>query len=185
MHSFTNSLFGFKSRSLFNVRVLCGTALFAAMAIALRFVSINLSESLRISFTFLAVAASCYFFGLWPNVISAFFIDFFGFILHPDGPYVPVFALVIVMEAVIYALFFYGRDRISLWRVISAHALMVIVCQLLLNPWILSFMYDVPFWVMVTGRLLKNALLFPIECTLLYFLLKVCADLKKRSTWLR
>lgn len=50
-----------KSESLQHTRVLVGVALFMALDVLLGSLSINLTETLRISFTFLGVAASCYF----------------------------------------------------------------------------------------------------------------------------
>lgn len=179
-----DSLFSFKSRSLTHTKVLCGMALFIALDMLLSSLTLNISETLRISFTFLSVAAGCYFFGLIPNVIAAFLVDFFGYLVHPVGAYMPLFALTAVLNAVIYSSLFYGRNQISVWRVVSAKGLSTILCNILINPLLLSMMYGTPFWVLMTGRLVKNALLFPVECFLLWFVMQECIRLKKRIRWL-
>lgn len=173
-----------RSRSLRDIRVLCAISLFIAMYTALQAVQISLSPTLRVTFSYLALAASCYYFGVWPNILAAFVCDFLGYIVHPDGAYMPLFALVIISKAIIYALGFYGRDKISVWRVITVHFIATLLCSVLLNPLILKIMYQMPYWVLVSSRLLKNAILFPIECVLLYMILQLCIKLKKRISWL-
>ena len=178
------SIIHYKSSNLFNIRVLCGISLFIALYLVLAAFKISLSSTLRISFTFLALGASCCFFGLWPNLISAFICDFLGWLIHPDGPYVPLFAMVLMAEAAIFSFFFYGREKIGLGRVILAKGLATILCNLILNPLILSMMYQLPFWVTFSTRLVKNAVLFPVEVFLLYLVLQMCIRLSKRISWL-
>lgn len=170
------------ARRTFDLHTLAGISLFCAMYTALSFVSINLSAVLRISFSFLALAASCFFYGLWPNVLMAFACDFLGWAVHPDGAYMPLFALVIIAKAVIYSLFFYRMEKISLWRVLAAQLCTTVLCSLLLNPLILSMMYGTPFSVLFTARLAKNALLYPVECFLLYLTLRVCIRLRRNTS---
>lgn len=176
----SSSPVSFKSSPLANTRVLTGLALFLALYTVLRFVSINLTPTLRVSFSFLALAASCMCYGLWPNLILAFFCDFLGFAVHPDGAYMPLFALVIMARAVIYSAFFYNRKQISIGRILIAQLLTTILCSLILNPMLLSFMYQTPFWSLLPQRLLKNAILYPIECGLLYLVLQSVLKIRRR-----
>ncbi|MCF0259272.1 MAG: folate family ECF transporter S component [Erysipelotrichaceae bacterium] len=179
-----NSLFSYKSSSLFNIRVLCGISMFVALNLVLSAFKVSLSSTLRISFTFLATGASCYFFGLFPNLAAAFVCDALGWMIHPDGPYMPLFALTAMLEAAIYSFFFYGRDKIGAGRVIAAKGLTTVLSNLILHPLILSFMYQTPFWVTFSTRLVKNAVLFPVEVFLLYLVLQLCIKLRKRVSWL-
>ncbi len=174
----------FKSESLTRTKVLCGVALFMALDVLLGSLTISISETLRISFTFLSVAASCYFFGLWPNVLAAFLVDLIGYLAHPVGAYMPLFALTAILNAVIYSVFFYGRSSVSIGRVILAKASSTILCNILINPILLSMMYGTPFWVLMSERIVKNLILFPIETAMLYFVIRECCRLKKRISWL-
>lgn len=178
-HSLSH-LLSFKSKPLGNIRTLTGMALFLALYTVLRFVSINLSPTLRISFSFLALAASCLYYGLGPNLIFAFAADFLGFAVHPDGSYMPLFALVVMARAVIYSAFFYDRKTITVRRVLIAQLCTMVLCSLILNPMLLSFMYQTPYWAMFGVRLLKNALLYPIECAMLYLVLQGCLKIRPR-----
>lgn len=183
MQKNTNLLI-WKSESLQHTRVLVGVALFMALDVLLGSLSINLTETLRISFTFLGVAASCYFFGLWPNVLAAFLVDLLGYLAHPVGPYMPLFALTAILNAVIYSVCFYGMQKISLKRVALAKGMSTILCNIVINPILLSMLYGTPFWVLMSERLVKNLILFPIETAMLYFVVRECIRLKKRIRWL-
>lgn len=184
MENKTKSLLMYKSESIRTTKVIAGMALFIGLNMLLSSLTISLSAELRISFAFLATAASCYFYGLWPNVLVAFLVDLLNYLMHPVGFYMPLFALTAILNAVIYSLAFYGRDKIGPGRVIAAKACSTVLCNILINPILLSMMYGTPFWVLVSGRLFKNAVLFPIECIMLYFVMKECIRLKKRVSWL-
>lgn len=179
-----NNLMIWKSESLSHTKVLCGMALFMALDVLLGSMTVNITETLRISFTFLSVAASCYFFGLWPNVLAAFLVDLIGYLAHPVGAYMPLFALTAILNAVIYSLFFYGQNKVSVPRVLMAKGLSTILCNIIINPILLSMMYGTPIWVLMSERLVKNLFLFPIEAAMLYLVLRECSRLKKRISWL-
>lgn len=100
-----------KSESLQHTRVLVGVALFMALDVLLGSLSINLTETLRISFTFLGVAASCYFLVCGQMFLPLFLVDLLGYLAHPVGPYMPLFALTAILNAVIYSVCFYGMQR--------------------------------------------------------------------------
>lgn len=169
-----------KGESLLNVRVMTGLALFCALYVVLRSVTINLSPTLRISFSFLAMAASCYFYGLVPNLIMAFAADFLGFLVHPDGTYMPLFALGVMTSAVIYSLFFYRQKKIGVLRVILAKLVSTLLVNILINPLVLTMLYATPFWAQMGPRLIKNLACFPIEVILLYLTMQICIKIRQR-----
>lgn len=123
-------------------------------------------------------------FGLWPNVLAAFLVDLLGYLAHPVGPYMPLFALTAILNAVIYSVCFYGMQKISLKRVALAKGMSTILCNIVINPILLSMLYGTPFWVLMSERLVKNLILFPIETAMLYFVIRECIRLKKRIRWL-
>jgi ECF transporter S component (folate family) len=164
-----------KKSEHFSVRTMAGLALFCALYVVLQSVTVNLSPTLRISFSFLALAASCMCYGLVPNLVMAFAADLLGFLVHPDGTYLPFFAFILMIKAAIYSFFLYKKP-VSAKNIVAAQFIAVLVCNVLLNPLALSLLYQSPFWVLLTSRLVKNALLFPIECGLLYL---VCMFVQK------
>lgn len=161
-----------------SVRTITGVSLFVALYTALSFFTIGLTPTLRISFSFLALAASCYFYGLGPNLAGAFVCDLLGFLIHHEGGYVPFFALVLMLDAAIYSLFFYGQKKVALWRIISARTLVMVLSHLILNPLLLMFMYQMPYWSLVMTRLPKNLIMLPIEILLMTLVLNICSRIR-------
>lgn len=174
------SILHWKSASVTNVKTMTTLALLIALYCVLQMVTIDLSTTLRVSFSFVALALSCALYGFWPNVVFAFIADFIGYLVHPDGVYMPLFALILVVKAWIYTCFFYNQKKVSIPRLLLGQLCAVVVCNVLLNPLLLNLMYGMPYWVLVTSRLVKNALCYPIECLALYLALKTVLNIYYR-----
>lgn len=170
--------------SLKNGRVLTTEAMLLALYLALGFFTLSLSPTLRVTFSFLAMALSCYFFGFWPNVPFAFAADLFGYLLRPDGAYMPLFILVAVANAAIYSFFFYPRKEVKWYTVLLAKAVQVVLCNLLLNPLILQLMYQTPFWSLLLSRVIKNLIQFPLDVVLLFLVLRFAQRMVSSRSWL-
>ncbi len=167
-------------KPLNKTRTITGMALLAALYVLLNSLIINLSPTLRISFSFLALAVSCSLYGFLPNVLFCFVVDFLGFMAHPDGPYMPAFVLILIVKAFIYSFFFYNQN-VTVIKIIGAQFLVAVFANILLNSLILMFMYQMPYWVTVSERLLKNAICFPIECLFLWLFFKLKDRLLKQT----
>lgn len=176
-----HSIFRWKSESLAHTKTMTGLALFTALYVLLNALTIQISPTLRISFSFVALAISCRRYGFWPNVILCMAADFLGYMVHPDGVYVPFFALILVVKAFIYTQLFYGKKQVGLWQVLLAQFLADGIGNVLLNPLLLSVMYQMPYWVLVTSRLLKNACCYPFECLALFAVLRLAFDRSQAS----
>jgi ECF transporter S component (folate family) len=170
--------------SLKQTKVIVGVSLFCALYVALSSFNIYLTSELRITFGYLAVAVSCYFYGPYPNVIAAFITDFLGYILHPDGPYFPGFAINAMIQALIYSLLFYKQKNVSIPRIMLARLGVVVICNLILNPIWLNILYGNSLWALISARLLKNIILYPIDCFLLFMILKLCQKIRVRTPFL-
>lgn len=173
-----HALFDWKSAKLTS-RSMAVLAMLCALYTALGFFAINPTPTLKIGFSFLALAISCALFGFWPNVIFAIIADFLGWVVHPVGAYVPFFALILIVKALIYSVFFYKKKPVRIPQILAAEFLAALICDVLLNPLLLTVMYQMPYWVLVGERLLKNLILYPIDCLLLYLCFKALAGLPK------
>ncbi len=160
-----SKLLHWKSSRL-NLQTMTGMAMLCALYVVLQMVTINISPMLQITFSFVPLALSCYLYGFWPNVIFCFAADFLGFIVHPDGAYMPLFAFILVVKAWIYTMVLF-RKQIHWVRVAIAQFSVDLIGNIFLTPLLLSMMYSVPYWAAVSTRLVKNAILFPIETVLL------------------
>lgn len=163
------SFLNLKSAKLTSTRTITGVAFFVALFVALRFFNIHLSATLKISFTFLATVLCARLYGFWPTMIYALAADFTGFMMSPDGIYNPLFALVLMVKGAIYVAFFYQVENISIPRFMLAQFLASLIGNVLLNPLLLTMMFDMPYWALVSTRVVKNIVCFPIECIVIYF----------------
>lgn len=163
------SFFNLKSAKLTSTRTITGVALFVALYVALRFFNIQLSATLQVSFTFLATVLCARIYGFWPTMVYALAADFVGFMMAPDGLYNPLFALVLMVKGAIYVACFYQVENISIPRFIMAQLLADLIGNVLLNPLLLTMMFNMPYWALVSSRVIKNIVCLPIECVVIYF----------------
>lgn len=166
------------ARGLANVRVITGVGMFCALYMVLSTFNVYFTPTLRITFGFLAVAASCYFYGVVPNVIAGFICDFLGWALHPDGGYFPGYAVNAMIQAFLFASFFYGEKKVPVWKILSARFLVVAINYICLNSLWLSIMYGDSFWVLAGMRITKNIIMFPIDCLMLWLVLRLCTRIR-------
>ncbi len=175
-----NSFFGkFKSSALELKKVRSMTV--AAMLLALNillflFFSIKLTDSLRFSFSYLPIAASGSLYGPVVGGIVAAAGDILNLIIKPTGAYFPGFTLNALLSGMIYGCFLYKRP-ISVRRTLLAR-LTVVVVELLLGTLWLSMMYGKGYMVFLPARALKAAILFPVETTLMFGMLKMMERVK-------
>ncbi|MEG1049828.1 MAG: folate family ECF transporter S component [Oscillospiraceae bacterium] len=147
------------SKEIKNVKSLTGTAMLSALNPVLDMMTITINQFLYISFSSLALAVCGFLYGPVLSGISAVFVDVLKYMVHPKGPFFIGFTFNEFLIGLIFGLFFY-KKKITLKRVIVAKATLV------------SIMYGQAFKIMVAARLIKNAILFPVDVAVLYGLLK-------------
>ena len=91
-----------------SIRCLTVTALLIGVSVALKFVMIMPSETLKISFAFVGLAAIGMLYGPVVAGLAGVVTDVIGFLVKPTGAFSPIFTLVEVAGAVIYGIFLYG-----------------------------------------------------------------------------
>ena len=167
-------------RALKKTRVLVFCALMLALEVVLGNVtSIQLGPTLRISFQYLASAATGLLLGPVPALLTAALADLVGFMIRPMGSYFFGFTLSAAVSGLIYGLFFYCRE-VKLWRVLLAKLLVTVLVYAILNTLWLQMLYGDSFMVLLPTRLLKNLIQFPVDAILLYPLMKILSREKKR-----
>ena len=67
-------------------------------------------------------------------------------------------------------------------RCVVARFVIVFLINLFLTPLWLYILYGNAFWAMVSARLLKNALMFPIDVALLYLVLTTTSKVMKQRS---
>ena len=143
-----------------------------------RFVSIK-AMNFKISFTFLTIVLSAYFYGYYGAIMVALFGDLLGALLFPIGPYNPLLTLTSIMCAVVYAYFLYKKD-LSNKNIILACLINRFIISLFINTTIISLMYNLSFKATFITRIYSSTVIFVVEVLALCFLRKYMKYVENR-----
>ena len=130
------------------------TALLIALNLVLKFfLGWQVTDELKISFAFVALAAIGMLFGPTVGALAGVVTDVAGFLIKPSGSFSPLFTLVEVTGALLYGLFLYGFTPVkpelespkaffksvfanwsSALRIIMAKISVAVVCNLIMTP---------------------------------------------------
>ena len=148
------TLFTGSFRQLKQVKTVTVCAMLGAVAIVLGSLSIELGSTLRIGFS------------------GAGTMDILKYLIKPTGAFFPGFTLIAMLAGLIYGSFYYKKE-LNFWRVLAAHITVALICNVLLNTWCLSILYGKAFAVLLPARLVKNAIMCPIDAFIFYHIAKV------------
>jgi ECF transporter S component (folate family) len=126
---------------------------------------------LKISFGYLAVAACGYLYGPSPAMLVAALSDIIVFMIHPSGPFNPAFTLNAALGGLVYGLAFYNKGEIKWPRILLAQGIIAVFLHIGLNTLWLSLLLGKGYLALLPIRALKNAVQYPADVALLFFLL--------------
>lgn len=170
-HPFSGAYWKSAAKEFSSLRHICYAALLCAMAIILEWFQIPLSETLYISVSFVAVSICSMITGPLMAIPCGIIVDLVGYAIHPTGPFFPGYTLTAVLSAFVYALFLY-RARASFARVAGAKGLVNLVINTFIGSiWRVVLYGSSPFLYYICSAGVKNILLFPLEVSLLCWLL--------------
>lgn len=164
-----------------NTKSIIGCGMLSAIKIIVGMFSITLIPNLlRIGFSGHVLAVLSMFYGPVMGGISAIFIDGIEHILAggSQGAYFPGFAFNACISAIIYGLFFYQTKSIKVKDVIICRFIVTLLVNLILTPIWLNIMYGSE--LLAIPRIVKNIIEFPIDCFILYQILKISHNIKQR-----
>ncbi len=183
------SIFPDSARELKHVRTITISAMFMALSVVLRTVSIPIGQDIRITFAFLGIMVIAMLYGPVVAMIANLGTDIIGYLL--DGSkmreYNLALALVVIIDGLIYGLMLYQRyttKRFQLWASLSRLGV-VLIGNLILNSCILYVCYVNPafpvmtsaewagFWTWMAPRLIKNLGEYPIDVILICILMPI------------
>lgn len=175
-----------------NIRSLTTAALLIALHTVLAvFVSVQVTDSLRISVSFLANVAIGCLYGPVMGAVCGGIGDIVQFVIKPTGPYFPGWTISAACACFIYGMFFYKRfperkrfliqpDISFLVRTFIAIALDMVLVNILMGTYWVTVMYGKGFMVYLTSRFIKNIIQLPINVVLTYYVLGFLRDVKER-----
>ena len=119
-------------KKLKDVRVLTSAALVLAIAIALGFFKIPITQLIEIRFDTLALATAGQMFGPAVGLMIGALSDLGGFLIRPTGPFFPGFTISAAITGLIFGFMLYGK-KVSLLRVVLAKLIHTLLVGMLLN----------------------------------------------------
>lgn len=152
-------------------RTLVFMSLFIALQVILtRFLSIQ-TPILRIGFSFIPISLCSIVLGPALGGITAGISDIVGMMIFPHGAYFPGFTLSALLSGAIYGLGLYKKPN-TIIRVAISVLLVTIIVDLGLNTLWLSMITGKAAIVLIYPRLIKSAIMMPIQISLIYLISK-------------
>ncbi len=149
--------------------VLCG--LMAALAVVLSMTaSVEVGPYIRIGFSGIPNRVIECLFGPVAGCLFGGALDILKYILKPSGPFFFGFTFNVMLAGVIYGSILY-KKTVSIKRIIVAELLIKILVNCILNTLWISMLYGKGFFALLPLRVLKNAIMLPIDSAILYFAL--------------
>ena len=158
-------------KELLNSRkmLLCG--LMAALAVVLSLVaSIDIGPYIRVGFSGLPNRVVECLFGPVTGCLFGGMLDVLKYILKPSGPFFFGFTFNVMVAGLIYGTLLY-RNPVTVKRIVAAEFLTKLLVNCLLNTLWISMLYGKGFFAILPLRVLKNAIMLPIDSCILYFTL--------------
>ena len=165
-----------------NLRTIVVTALLIAIAVVLGFFSVQLTENLKIGFSFIANELTAMLFGPVVGGIMGGVADIIKYLLKPTGPFFFGFTFNAILGAVIYGVMLYKKP-ISFKRILASKIVVAIVVNVFLNTYWLSMLYGNAFMAILPPRLIKQIIMVPIQSIMLYAVGEVLAKAKVFSAF--
>lgn len=154
-----------------NVRTLTTAAMFMAISVVLGYFTIEAGPYLKIGFSTVANQFVYFMFGPVVGGIYGGVLDLLKFIAKPTGAFFPGFTFNAILAGVIYGSILYKRP-LSFKRVLAAHLIVVLVCNVYLNTLWLSMMSGKGMLALLPVRVLKNTIMWPIDSIIFYGIAK-------------
>lgn len=150
-------------------------AMFMAMDLVLRRFSFGTSF-VKLGPAFIATILMAYYLGPWIAAIGAALCDQINVLIFSPGVNFLGFTLTAIVAAIIYGLFF-SQKPVRLWRVAVAVLAVTLLCNVLMNTLWLQMM-GTPWQGIIGVRLIKDAIVYPIQVAVSYAVLKGVARVK-------
>lgn len=179
------TLFTDSAKELTNLRSLVTAALLLALHTVLAlFVSLPVSDSLRISFSFITNVVTGALFGPVMGFICGGLGDIIQYILKPQGAFNPGLTFDAALAGLIYGMFFYKKfpqkkcerkfklfDIKYAGRCILGITTDTFLINILLATYWISQLIGTPYFVLIVPRIIKNLVQLPINIVMTYYVL--------------
>ncbi|MEF9967328.1 MAG: folate family ECF transporter S component [Longicatena sp.] len=166
------------AKQMRKVTSICGSAMMTSLNVVAGTLFIPITPTLRIGFSSVFAAVSGMYYGPVVTGFAGIIADLLKYLIRPEGPYFPGFALNEFLTGMIYGCFFYQK-KITLPRVMLARLCITVFINLILTSLWLNMMYQSPLFTSI--RLIKNVVMYPVDVAILYGTLKAAQKIKKTA----
>lgn len=143
--------------------------------------SIRLTRDIHVSLTFIVTVIIAYYFGpLWTAVFNGIMNLLIFFIFPTGDPFFIGYTLSAIIGGFIYGLFLYPY-QLSWIRTTIAVVLVTLIVNLFLNALWATMLYQVPFWISISSRLIKELIQLVPQIVISYLTLQIVSKLKIES----
>lgn len=164
-------------RELAAPKTLALLGILGALAIVLSLVaSINIGPYVRIGFSGLPNRIAECLFGPLVGCIFGGVMDILKFVVKPSGPYFFGFTFDAMLAGILYGSILY-RKPVTIPRVFAAELLAKVVVNCGFNTLWISVLYGKGFLALLPMRLLKNAIMLPIDTAIVFVALTAMGKL--------
>ena len=171
-------------KNLKTTRVLCSSAILAALFVVLYALKLPLTPELRITFTFIPLAIAGWLFGPVPAMLVGLVGDVTGALLFPSGAYFPGFTLTSLLSGLIFGVFLYEKKdkNILIWTILSKLFINMLLNTALNALW-LSIITSKGYIVFLLQHFIKNITALPIEIVILFIVFKILSTHRIRKMY--
>ena len=158
-------------RDLKQVKTITTAAMFMAVSVVLGYFTIEAGPYLKIGFGSVVNQFVYYLFGPVVGGIYGGILDLIKYVVKPTGAFFPGFTLNAILAGIIYGTFLYKRPM-TFRRVLMVHLGVVLICNVFLNTLWLSMMSGKAMMVLLPLRIVKNAVMWPVDSILFFVIAK-------------
>ncbi len=165
-------------------KIVISGLLLALLIVLSRFVSIK-TQILVISFSFIPIIMSAIWLGPKYSTLIAMLGDLIGAILFPFGTYFIGYTISQALTGFVYGMFLYKKGEelstkeLLIRLTISSLIVLILINVFLTSLWI-HIQYGKAYIVIMTGRIVAQICMFPIQLIVIYALEKYTRPIVKK-----
>lgn len=157
--------------------IFCG--LMAAIAVILTFITtIQIGPYIKIGFWGIPNRVIELLFGPIVGGIFGGTLDIIRYFVRPTGPFFVGFTISGIASGIIYGIFLYKKP-VKLTRIAIAGLVVKVIVNCILNTIWLSILYGKGFMILISARVIKNLIMWPIDTIILFIILTYTVKLIK------
>lgn len=156
-------------------------ALMVALAVVLGYTTtIEIGPFIKVGFSGMPNRIVDFLFGPIIGAIFGGTLDILKYLVRPTGPFFIGFTISEILSGIIYGILLYKKP-IKIQRIVIAGFLDKVIVNCGLNTLWLSILYGKGFMVLLTARIIKNLIMWPIDSIIIFILLTYVVKVIKPS----